>query len=190
MIFYQILLSWWDGVYRTCYVGRIMLWWCKLILISVASVFMLPSCHLVISIATCPCYIWLEFVLPVILVMSELLRVQLSLWSCDSGCFRASGSQVTSGTLRSWCNQAPEILWFCDPMILSMLESLRVGLPLGVGFRVHAQGLLRALAQNGKNLCHWSGEFLGSWILLVPLTPRIWIDVISSSPLILWSWVC
>ena len=115
--------------------GRTGFWWCQVTLISVACLLMLVSCHMVISSATCPHCIWLEPVPPVILVVSELLRVQLSLWSCDHGilwfydpgCFRAPGSRVSSG--------------YC-----------------GTNCRVCAQGLLRAPAQTGRNLCHWPGR--------------------------------
>jgi hypothetical protein len=52
-------------------------------LVSFASVFTLAFHHLIISSVPCLLYIWLEPVLPLILVESEFLRVQLSLWSCD-----------------------------------------------------------------------------------------------------------
>ena len=47
--------------------------------VSVAYVLMLAFCHLIIASAPCSYYISLEPVLPVILVVSELLRIQLSL---------------------------------------------------------------------------------------------------------------
>ena len=70
-----------------------------------------------ISSATCPHYLT-EPALPIILVVSEFLIVQPSLGSCDSGilwswnsgCVRVPRSQAASGTLRSWCDQAPGIL--------------------------------------------------------------------------------
>jgi hypothetical protein len=140
MILDPNLAFWCDGISRICYSGRIGFWWCQLTLVSIAYVHMLASCHLIISSATCPHHIWLEPVLPVILVVSELLRVQLSLWSYDSGilwswdsrCVRALGSQAASGTLRSWCDQALEILGSWDPVDLGMLEYLRVEPFLGV----------------------------------------------------------
>jgi hypothetical protein len=122
-----------------CYGGRIVFWWCQVTLVSVAYVLMLASCHLVISTATCPQYIWLEPVLPVILVMSELLRVQLFLWSCDSWILwscdswilwfldpvfvTAPGSQAPFGSLRSLYDQAPGNLWSCDPGSVIVSES-------------------------------------------------------------------
>jgi hypothetical protein len=60
-------------------------WLCQVTLVFVAYVFILATCHLFISSITCPCCLWLDPVLPVILVVSELLRVQLSLWPCHSG---------------------------------------------------------------------------------------------------------
>jgi hypothetical protein len=44
-------------------------------LVSVASVLMLASCHLIISSACRAQFMWLEPVLPIILVDSGLLRV-------------------------------------------------------------------------------------------------------------------
>jgi hypothetical protein len=83
-------------------------------------------CYVIISSACWSQYIWLETVFSVILFDSDLLRVQLSLWSCesvilwtwDSGCVRVLGSQASSETLRSWCDHAPGIMGFWDPGIL------------------------------------------------------------------------
>jgi hypothetical protein len=102
---------------------------------------MLASCHLIISSACCPQYIQLEPVLPRIPVYSGLLRVQLSLWFCDSrflctwdsGYVRVLGSQVSSETLRSWCDQGPVILGSWNPKILGMLYCLEVVYPLRTG---------------------------------------------------------
>jgi hypothetical protein len=151
---------------RTCSCGRIGFWWCQVTLVSVAYVLLLP----------CPHYIWLEPAFPVIWVVSELLRVQLSLLSCDSGilwswdpgCVRAPGSQAASGTLRSWCDQ--------DPGILGMLKCLGMELLLGV---------VRLVAEFMPKVCsgHWPrpegtraglAEFLGAWVPLVPVTPWCW----------------
>jgi hypothetical protein len=129
----------------------------------VAYVFMLASCHLIISRATCPHYIWLEPVLPVILVMSELLRVQLSLWSCDygilrswdPGCVRAPGSQAASGNLRSWYDQAPGILESLDLVVLGVCLLLSVvGLAEELVPNVCSGHWIR---QEGI-LWHWSGR--------------------------------
>jgi hypothetical protein len=116
-----------------------MFWSCQVILVSVVSVLMLTSCHLIISCAPCPWYIQLDPVLSVIPVESDFLRVQLSLWSCDSGilwwwnsgCASVLDSQASSETLRSLCNQAPEIPKSWDPKILGVLECLEMIPPLG-----------------------------------------------------------
>jgi hypothetical protein len=103
-------------------------------LVSVSYVLTLGSCHLTISSATYPDYVWLEPVLPydpgcvrtqkqaapvllwfwdpVILVVSELLGVKLPLGPRDPGVTKVMGSR--------------------DHMILGVLEHLGVELPLGV----------------------------------------------------------
>jgi hypothetical protein len=175
----------------TCYGGRIGFWWCQVNLVCVVYVLMLASRYLIISSATWPRYISLEPVLPVILVVSELLRVQLSLWSCDSvilwsrdpGYVRAPGSQATSGTLRSWCSQTPGIL--------DMLKHLGVELLLGV------VGLAVDFATKVWT-GHWpkleatcatvQAEFLGAQDLLVPVTSWCWgrcCVLLTSNPMIL-----
>jgi hypothetical protein len=91
----------------------------------VAYVLMLVSQHLIIFSATCPCYIQLQPVLPVIPVVSELLRVQLSVilsfqntvilrsWVCqriwESSCLWDPEILVWPSIL------GPVILGFCDP---------------------------------------------------------------------------
>lgn len=158
---------------------------------SVASVLMLASCHLIISSATCPWYIWLKPVLPVILDVSELLRVQLSLWSwdlCVSELLEVK-LPLISWDPGVWDPGVTKLLWSCDPVILGVLEHLGVELLLGfVGLAV----------EFGPKVCsgHWPRpegtcvtgwmEFLGAWIPLVPVTSSIGTDVVSSSPLILW----
>jgi hypothetical protein len=72
--------------------------------------------------ATCPHYILLEPVLPVILVMSELLQIKMSLWSSDSvivwswepGCVRTPGSKAAAGSLRCCRDRVPGILKSCS----------------------------------------------------------------------------
>lgn len=78
-------------------------------------------CHPLISSANWICCLWLGPAYPVSLVVSELLGVQMSLWSCDSvilwswdhgvskllwscdlGCVRAPTCQASSGCHRSW----------------------------------------------------------------------------------------
>jgi hypothetical protein len=99
----------------------------------VAYVLTLASCYLTLSSATCPHYIWLEPVLPVILVVSELLRDQLSLWSCDSG-----------------------ILWSYDPGRVRVPGSGASSGSCGTGCGVLAQGLLRSRLEG-------SISFIGYW---------------------------
>ena len=126
-------VSCFPGVSSTCYGGRVWFWWCQVTLVSVASVLILASCHLIISSACCPQYIWLEPALPKLPIDSGLLRVQLSLWSfaCellwtwDSGCVRVLGSQASFETLRSWCDQAV-ILGSWNPKVLGMLQYLKM----------------------------------------------------------------
>jgi hypothetical protein len=84
---------------------------------------MLASCHLIFSSDSCPQYIWLEPVLPIIPVDSGLLTVQLSLWSFDcrllwtwdSGCIRVLGSQAP---LRLWNSCVTQLLLSWDPVVL------------------------------------------------------------------------
>jgi hypothetical protein len=111
------------------------------------------------------------------------------------------------------------ILGSCDPEILGVSQLLRVKLPLGpwnpvvtkslgswdpehvrvpgsgassggcgTGYRVSAQNLPWSRLEETCATC-WA-EFLGTWVPLVPVTSRVGADVVSSSPLILWSWEC
>ena len=79
-----------------------------------------------------------------------------------------------------------------DPVVLGMLEHLGMGLPLGV---------VKLAVEFTPKVClghkprpegtHAAGraEFLVAWVPLVPVTYGVGEDM-SSSPLILWSWVC
>jgi hypothetical protein len=104
--------------------------------------------------------IWLELVFPVILVMSALLIVHLSLWSCDSMILwswdseyvRVPGSQAASGTLRSWHDQAPGILGPCDPGCVRAPGIWASSECCGTGCRVCTQG---KPAQTRRSLSHW-----------------------------------
>jgi hypothetical protein len=98
-----------------------LLWWESLVLMMPSK---LGSCCFCSYACLLPSdYLWLEPVFSVIPVESEILRVQLSLRFCDSGilgcwdsgCVRVLGSQASSETLRSWCDQAPTILDSYDP---------------------------------------------------------------------------
>jgi hypothetical protein len=68
------------------------------------------------------------------------------LW--DPECVKAPGNQATSGTLRSSYDQAP--------VILGVLEHLKVELPLGV------VGLAVEFAPKPMPLVWWSSSMLGS----------------------------
>jgi hypothetical protein len=194
-------LFWCDGVSRTCYGGRIGCWWCQVTLVSFVYILMLASRHLIISSATCPCYILLDPFLPVILVVSELLRVQLSLWPCDPvilwswnlGCVRAPGSQAASGILRFLCDQDPGIPGSRVSVGLGMLEHLGVGLPLVV-MGLATEFVSKVCSGHRPRLggTHTTGqsEFLCAWGPLVSFTSGVGADVVSFSPLILWFWEC
>ena len=88
-----------------------------------------------------PLTIWLSLVLPV-LTVSDWNHSLLLPWLCqdysESSCLCdpmilgviVLGSQAAPGILIYWWDQAPEILWSYYPMILGMLEHLRVELSL------------------------------------------------------------
>ena len=147
------MLFWCDGVSRTYYLGETGFWWCQLTLVSITYVLVLVSSHLVISSATCPYCLGLEPFPPVTLAVSELLRVLLSLWSYDFEILsvRDPRSQTASDILKSFCNQTPKILWFYNPRHVRTPESPASSRFCGVGCRAITQGVLRALAQTGRN---------------------------------------
>jgi hypothetical protein len=69
-----------------------------------------------------------------------------------------------------------------------VLECLGVELPLGV-VRLAAEFIPKVssghqLGSEGTHTTGWA-EFLGAWVLLVPVNPGVGADVVSSSPLIL-----
>ena len=69
-----------------------------------------------------------------------------------------------------------------------MLEHLGVELPLGVvGLAVEfAPKVCSGHWPRPEGTCATGQvEFLGAWVLLVPVTPGVGADVVSSSPLIL-----
>jgi hypothetical protein len=77
-------------------------------------VLMLASHHLIISTATCLSCLWLEPVPSVILVVPELLRVHLFLWSCDPGCCQSSceSSCLWDTKILVWSSSwDPVIIW-------------------------------------------------------------------------------
>ena len=87
--------------------------------------------------------------------------------------------------LGSW---DPGILGSCDPLVLGVLEHLGVELPLGV-VGLAAEFVPKVcsghwLRPEGTCATGWV-EFLGAWVLLVPVTSGVGVDVVSSPPLIL-----
>jgi hypothetical protein len=86
------------------------------------------------------------------------------LWSWDPECVRAPWSHAASGTLISWCYQAPGILWSCD-WVLQLLE---VELPLGV-VRLDSEFMPKVCSVHQPRTQYTSGwvQFLHSWVLLV-----------------------
>jgi hypothetical protein len=151
-----------------------------------------------------PPTIWLSLVLP---------ALAISDWSLS---FLWSWLYQNSSEFSCLCD--PVILGSWDPEILGVSELLGVQLPLGpwdpgilcscysgyfrapgigassgccgTGCRVHAHGLLRALAQTRRNPCHWSGRIPGC---LGPAGPSYFqwqgrcCVLLTSDPMI---WVC
>jgi hypothetical protein len=134
---------------------------------------MLVFCHLIISSACYPQYIWLEPVFAIIPVDSGLLRVHFSLWSFDcgllwtwdSGCVRVLGSQASSETLKSWCDQSPVILGPCYPKILGVLQ----GLVPGIGVSFESRGAVWSFWNQGKSVLIRRNPRLSSGRALVSL---------------------
>jgi hypothetical protein len=143
-----------------------------------------------------PWYIWLEPVLPIIPVDSVPLRVQLSLWSCDSGLLwtwdsggvRVLGSQASSETQRYWCDQAPVILGSWNPKILSVVTVPGSGVSSehhGAVWCVWNQGIPVLIRKNPS----YSSGRAPIPLLLLSLSHHNWIgtDVVFCSPVILRS---
>jgi hypothetical protein len=152
---------------------------------------MLTCCRLVISSATCPGYVWLEPVLPVILVVSEFLPVKLSLGSCDLEVLGVSELLKVKLPLGPWDPGVTKLLGPCDSGCVRAPGSEAASGRYEASCRVCAQGLLRAGAQTDWKeallLVWWSSCVPGShWSQLLPV---LGTDVVSSSPLIL-SYYC
>jgi hypothetical protein len=95
-------------------------------------------------------------------------------------CVRIPRSQVASGTLRSWYDQAPGILWFCNPGHVR-----EPGSGVSFGFCGLAEEFASKVIWHRLEGIQATGqvEFLRSWILLVPVTPGgVGTDIVSSSP--------
>jgi hypothetical protein len=131
-----------------------------------------------------------------ILAVSELLRVQMSLGSCDSGIL----GFWDPGILKSWvCQSSWESSCLWDPEILVCPSSWDPGCVrtpgsgassgcCRTGCRVSTQGLLRSPAQTRRNLCHWLGRVP---VCLCPTSPsysQCWgrcYVLLTSDPMIL-----
>jgi hypothetical protein len=126
----------------------------------------------------------IEAVLPVILVVSELLKssgVSVILWLCDPEILGMSELLGVKLSLGPWdpgvtklLESEPKVcsghLWSYDPGSGRAPGSRASSGCCGTGCRVHTQGLLRVLAQSGRNLCHWLvgvPEWPGPALLLV-----------------------
>jgi hypothetical protein len=195
-----ILLFRCDVVSATWYGGRIEFWWCQVTLVSVAYVLILASCHLVIFSATCPGYVWLE---PVLLWSwlcqnsseSSCLCEPVILGSWDPEILGESKLLGVKLPLGPWDPGVTKLLRSCASLILGMLEHLGVALPLDVvGLaaefvpKVCSGCWPRQMGRNPMPLVWWSSYMPGSHQSL--LLPVLGTNVVSSSHLILWSWVC
>jgi hypothetical protein len=94
-----------------------------------------------------------------ILVVSELLRVQVSLypvilWSCDPEILGVSDFLTVKLPLHPWDHAVTKLLWSYDCGHVRTPGSGASFGCCGTGYRVHAQGLLRALSQTGRKSCH------------------------------------
>ncbi|EDL21352.1 mCG1038841, partial [Mus musculus] len=85
----------------------------------------------------------------------------------DPGCIRAPGSQAAFGILRSWCDQVPGVLGWCDPGCVRATGNGAASGYCGAGCGVCAQGLLRAPAQTDWKepvpLLWWNSCMPGSY---------------------------
>lgn len=114
---------------------------------------LLASCHLDISGSTCPCWVLLDLLALVILTVLDLLRVQWYLWSCDSVSLWSwdPGNHAVSGILIYGHDQAPEILWSCDPVSVRAPRSWASSWCCGTRCGASAQVLVRAQAQSRRS---------------------------------------
>jgi hypothetical protein len=101
---------------------------------------------------------------------------------------RVPGSQATSETLTSWCDQVPGTLRSKDPGLGRVPGSVASAGHYGIGHHVCSQG---RSAHIRRNTATCQVGFLHPWILLVPVTlSYVGSDVVFSLPLILRSWAC
>jgi hypothetical protein len=107
------------------------------------------------------------------------------LWSWDPGCVRAPGSQAASGSLRY---RVTKLLGSSGPGHVRVPGGGVFSGCCGTGCGAHAQVLLRAPAQTGRNPCHWLGRVLGCLGLTGPSYFQWWgrcCVLFTSDPMIL-----
>ena len=119
--------------------------------------------------------------------MSELLRVQLSLESCDPVILVCQNYAIkaASGTLIFWYYQVPGIL--------TVLDHLGMEIPLGVvGLASEFGPKVCSSLQPRSEETHATGqvEFLNLWNMLAPVIPRgVGTGKSPKGPFTLWLWV-
>jgi hypothetical protein len=135
---------------------------------------MLASCHLIISSAYSPQYIWLKPVLPIIPVDRGLLRVQLLcvLGSCEPVILGVSEFLTIKLLLRlrSSYDQVPGILVSFNTNILGVLQHLELVSPLRT---VRLSGVFQTKVYQYRSEGTWVA-CLGPSPEFVPKVTRSW----------------
>ena len=113
--------------------------------------FLILPLYIWVSSATCTQCLQLELVSLVFLVLLELLRVQMFLWSIDPEILhvRVPRSQGASRILKSWHDQIPKNLY--DHGCIRTPGCPASSGCCVVGCRPSTQNLLRAMAKAGKH---------------------------------------
>jgi hypothetical protein len=197
----------------TCCGGQTGFWWCQLVLFSIAYILALTSGHLIFFGATLPCCLCLEPVPPIILVVTELIRVHLSLGSWDpgtlrswhSGFFWAPGRQAASWNLKSWCDQSPVVLLCQSSWEISFLWVLQdlVGCQGPRFYLDTGASCKEPVPLSGRVFLFpwflWGSQIhrvLGKMLCLqlwssvkTPVFLGVWSPGSQASSVILWSWV-
>jgi hypothetical protein len=169
-----------------------------------------------------PPAIWLSLVLPVLSIsdcpscgpgcvrtpQSSAVSVFLWFWNpviLNSWVSQSSRESSCLWTLRSWCDQVPGILGSWDPVVLGMLEHLRVELLLGVGglaanlapkvcsghLRSFDPGHVRAPGRGSSSRCCGTGcRILAQGLLRAPDQTRrsTWAFLIVIE-IYIWEWI-
>ena len=115
--------------------------------------FLILPLYIWVSSATCTQCLQLELVSLVFLVLLELLRVQMFLWSIDPEilCVRVPRSQGACRILKSWHDQTPKNLWSYDHGCIRTPGSPASSGCCVVGCRPSTRNLLRAMSKTGKH---------------------------------------